>query len=146
MIFDFVKKYVKENDRGDYLCKSCNEGLLIKKFVSEGFYNKDSEEFMTSSIIINQRLEELPKYMKLNRTIKNLEKNLEKIAYIAGLTAYLGNTPVIKLHRKTIIKDTIDLILLHSEYLKNQPIWHDRDMLKAFIFGVLFGLAIGIIL
>jgi len=135
MIFDFVKKYVKENDRGEYLCKSCNEGLLIKKFVSEGFYNKDSQEFMTSSIIINQRLEELPKYMKLNRTIKNLEKNLEKIAYIAGLNSYLGNTPVIKLHRKTIIKDTIDLVLLHSEYLKNQP--KDRIVSAGTKYGIL---------
>lgn len=134
MIFDFVKKYVKENDRGDYLCKSCNEGLQIKKFVSEGFFNKDTQEFMTSSILINQRLEELPKYMKLNRTIKNLEKNLEKIAYIAGLTAYLGNTPVIKLHRKTIIKDTIDLILLHSEYLKSQP--KDRITLAGTKYGI----------
>lgn len=139
MIFDFVKKYVKENDKGEYLCKSCNEGLLIKKFVSEGFYNKDNEEFMTSSIIINQRLDELPKYMKLNRTIKNLEKNLEKIAYIAGLNSYLGNTPVIKLHRKNIIKDTIDLILLHTEYLKNQP--KERIVNAEKNYGIIKGLS-----
>ena len=134
MIFDFVKKYVKENDKGEYLCKSCNEGLSIKKFVSEGYYNKDSEEFMTSSIISNQKLEDLPKYSKLNRTIKNLEKNLEKISYISGLSSYLGNTPVIKLHRKTIIKDTIDLVLLHSEYLKNQP--KDRVVIAGTRFGI----------
>ena len=28
-------------------------------------------------------------------------------------------------------------------YLKNQPIWHDRDMFKAFTVGIVIGLIIG---
>jgi hypothetical protein len=33
-----------------------------------------------------------------------------------------------------------------KEYLKNQPIWHDRDLLKAGLFGAVIGIIIGIML
>jgi hypothetical protein len=28
-------------------------------------------------------------------------------------------------------------------YLKNQPVWHDRDMCKALVLGMAIGLVIG---
>ena len=33
-----------------------------------------------------------------------------------------------------------------KEYLQNQPVWHDRDMFKAFAIGIVVGLIIGAIL
>ena len=33
-----------------------------------------------------------------------------------------------------------------KEYLKNQPVWHDIDMFKAFAFGIFVGLIIGAVL
>lgn len=33
-----------------------------------------------------------------------------------------------------------------QEYLKKQPVWHDRDLYKAFAFGLLFGILIGVAL
>jgi len=33
-----------------------------------------------------------------------------------------------------------------KEYLKNQPIWHDSDLLKAGLFGAVIGIIIGIML
>ena len=121
LVFDFVKKYVKQNDKGDFICKSCNEMLQLKKYVYEGTYNKDTDTFMTTSLAINQKLEELPKYKNLTRAINNLNKTIEKIGYLADLSYYLGNTPTTKLHRKSLIKELIDLIQIHSEYLKTQP-------------------------
>lgn len=121
LVFDYVKKYVKQNDQGDFICKSCGELLELKKYVYEGTYNKETDTFMTTSLAINQKLEELPKYKTLVRTINNLNKNIEKIAYLSDLSYYLGNTPTSKLHRKTLIKDIIDLIQIHTEYLKKQP-------------------------
>ena len=121
LVFDFVKKYVKQNEQGDFICKSCNEMLQLKKYVYEGTYNKETDTFMTTSLAVNQKLEELPKYKTLIRTINNLNKNIEKIAYLADLGYYLGNAPTNKLHRKTLIKDIIDLIQIHSEFLKTQP-------------------------
>jgi hypothetical protein len=121
LIFEFVKKYVKQNEKGDYICKSCNEMLLLKKYVKEGTYIKELDEFMTTSIVVNENLYNIPKYNNLNRTIKNLEKILEKIAYMCDIAYYIGNDTTTKLHRKTVIKDTIDLVLLHTNYLRKQP-------------------------
>lgn len=120
-VFEFVKKYVKENEKGEFVCKSCNEILSITKFVKEGTYNKELDEFMTTSLVVTQKLNEIPKYNNLKRTIKNLESIIEKIAYLSDLGYYIGNDSIIKLHRKTLIKDTIDLILLHTDYLRKQP-------------------------
>jgi hypothetical protein len=33
-----------------------------------------------------------------------------------------------------------------QEYLKKQPVWHDRDMYKALVLGMAIGLVIGAIL
>lgn len=120
-IFDFVKQYVKTNERNEYICKSCSELLDLKKYVYEGTYVAELDTFQTTNLAVNQKLEEMPKYAKYTRTIRNIEKNIEKICYSVNLPYYLGNTPVIKLRRKLLIKDTIDLILVHGEYLKNQP-------------------------
>ena len=117
-IFDFVKKYVRVNDQGDYVCKSCNELLNLKKYVYEGTYVAELDTFLTTNLAVNQNLNEIPKYSTLTRTIRMLEKNIEKICQTINLNYYLGNIPVIKLRRKMLIKDVIDLILLHTKYLK----------------------------
>jgi hypothetical protein len=120
-VVDFAKQYVKINKSGDYICKSCNEILSLKKYIYEGTYVEELDTFMTTNIAVNQRLEEIPKYSKFMRTIRNLEKNIEKIAYSSDLMSYLGTSPTIRLRRKLIIKDVLDMILLHTEYLRKQP-------------------------
>ena len=127
-IFDFVKQYIKQNERGDYICKSCNEIAQVQKYVVEGTYVEELDIFLTTSLAVSQNLEELPKYSKYRRTIRNIEKNIEKIAYSMDILAYLGNTPVIKLRRKMVIKDIIDLILVHTEWLRKQP----KDRIEQF--------------
>jgi hypothetical protein len=32
-----------------------------------------------------------------------------------------------------------------KEYLKSQPIWHDRDMTKALVFGIAIGFVVGVV-
>lgn len=120
-IVDFAKQYVKISKTGEYICKSCNEILSIKKYIYEGTYVEELDTFMTTNIAVNQKLEEIPKYTKFMKTIRNLEKNIEKIAYSTDLNLYLGSTPTIRLRRKLIIKDVLDIILLHTDYLRKQP-------------------------
>jgi len=120
-VFDFVKQYVKQNERGEFICKSCNEIAQVQKYVVEGTYIEELDTFLTTSLAVNQNLEELVKYAKYKRTIRNIEKNIEKFAYSIDMLAYIGNTPIIKLRRKMIIKDIIDLILVHTEWLRKQP-------------------------
>ena len=131
-VVDFAKQYVKINTTGDYVCKSCNEMLYLQKFIYEGTYVEELDTFMTTNIAINQKLEEIPKYSKYMRTIRNLEKNIEKIAYASDLTSYIGTSPTIRLKRKLIIKDVLDLILLHTEYLRKQPKTRIEDVGKKY--------------
>jgi len=120
-VFDFVKQYVKENKSGDYICKSCNEMLYLQKYVYSGSYNESTDEFLTTSLAATEKFEDNPKYSKFLKVIKNIEKNIEKIASNINLAYYIGNDLTTKLRRKVLIKDTIDLLLLHSEWLKSQP-------------------------
>ena len=120
-VVDFAKQYVKVSKNGDYICKSCNEELSIKKFIYEGTYVKELDTFMTTNIAVKQRLEEIPKYSQYLKIIKNLEKNIEKIAYSSDLSSYIGSSPTIRLKRRLVIKDVLDLILLHTDYLRKQP-------------------------
>jgi hypothetical protein len=120
-VFDFVKQYVRENDNSEFICKSCSEVLDLKKYVFEGTYIAELDTFMTTSLAVGQELKRIPKYAKYTRTISNIEKNIEKIAFMVNLNNLIGNVPVIKLRRKMIVKDTIDLILIHTDYLRNQP-------------------------
>lgn len=121
VVFEFVKKYVRENEKGEYICKSCSEILSIQKYVYEGTYIKELDQFMTTSLAVREKLQDIPKYQILKTTIVKLEQIIEKIAYMADISYYLGNDTTTKLHRKLVIKDTIDLILLHTDYLRKQP-------------------------
>jgi len=95
--------------------------LYLQKFVQEGSYDKESDQFLTTSLIVSERFEDNPKYSKYLRVIRNLEKNIEKVAMTINLLSFIGNDASTKLRRKTIVKDIIDLILVHTEWLKTQP-------------------------
>lgn len=125
-IFNFVKQYVTVNDYNEYVCKSCGQGVELQKFVVD-------VDTLTM-VEVNSKLEDIPKYSKFMKSIKNIDKNIEKFSYIVELISYLGNTPVVKLKRRTIIKDTIDLILLHSNWLRTQP--KNRIMLYSKKYGI----------
>jgi hypothetical protein len=133
-VFDFVKQYVRVNELGLYICKSCSETLNLKNYVYEGTYVPELDTFLTTNLAANQKLESIPKYNKYTRTIRNLEKNIEKICGMINLNYYIGNTPVIKLRRRTVIKDVIDLVLIHTKYLKSQP--KDRIIKASENYGI----------
>ena len=120
-MFDFIKQYVRLNDNNDYTCKSCGEYLNIPNDIVTGTFVKEKDEFLTTSIVVNEDLEKIPKYSKFMKVIRNLQKNIEKISFSSNLSFYLGSQETKKVRRKMIIKDTIDLLLIHSQYLKSQP-------------------------
>ena len=117
-VYDFIKRYVRENERGDFICKSCGEYLKLSKYVFEGTYVKELDMFLTTSLAVRQNLEEIPKYIQLSKTIKNIMKNLERVAVVLNITNLLGTLPDIRLRRKLIIKNVLDSIILHSEFIK----------------------------
>jgi len=120
-VFNFVKQYIKVNKLDKYICKSCNEIVPIQKYVFEGTYVEELDIFLTTSMAVNQNLEEISKYSKYTKIIKNIDKNIEKMSSVINVPNFIGNTSVIKLKRRMIIKDVIDLLLVHNDWLKNQP-------------------------
>ena len=132
LVFDFTQQYVKINNNNEYMCKSCNEMLNLQKYVQEGTYVQELDQFLTTSLIVTEKFEDNPKYSKLLRVIRNLEKNIEKIAVTINLLSYIGNEPTTRIKRKTIIKDIIDLVLVHTEWLKTQPKTRIEDFNKKY--------------
>jgi hypothetical protein len=113
-IFNFAKQYLRINNEGLYICKSCNELLKIDKYVVTGTYVEELDVFLTTNIGVNKNLEETLEYSKFTRTIKNIDKIIEKIALFTSNIIYIGNYPIIKLRRRMMIKDILDFILIHS--------------------------------
>jgi hypothetical protein len=132
IIFNFVKQYVKINEVNEYACKSCNELLYLQKYVVEGTYVEELDEFLTTSLVVTERFEDNPIYSKYIKVIKNIEKNIEKIAHSIDLIYYVGNQQNTRLHRKTLIKDIIDIILLHTEWGKKQPETRRSEYVKKY--------------
>jgi hypothetical protein len=130
MVFDFVKKYAIFSSKGEYLCKSCNEGLNLYKYVRESTYIND--EMVSTSIVANVKFIDDPLYSKYIRTINNIEKMIEKIASLVNLSMYIGNIDTVRFLRKQMIKNTIDLILLHTEWLKKQPNTRNEEYNKKY--------------
>ena len=131
-IYNFAKQYLKSNNQGMNVCKSCNELLDITKFIYSGTYIEELNTFITTSIIINQNLENISKYSIYTRTIKNIERIIERISQIMNNTVYLGNDIIIKSRRKMLIKDIIDIILIHTNWLKN----HQKNISYYKNFGI----------
>ena len=69
-VFNFVKKYVRENENGDYICKSCSEVLNLKKYVFEGTYVPELDTFLTTSLAVSQ---DLKKFQSMLNIIELLE-------------------------------------------------------------------------
>ena len=133
-MFNFIKQYVRLNEKNDYTCKSCGEYLNIPNNIVTGTFVKEKDEFLTTNIIVNVDLERIPKYSKFRKTIRNIQKNIEKFAYSTNLTFYIGSLDTKKMRRKMVIKDTVDLLLLNNQYLKSQP--KDRISTYAKKYGI----------
>jgi hypothetical protein len=131
-IFDFVNQYLKIDDRNEYICKSCGEGLAINKYVGDVIYNKESEIATTVSFRVTIELDKVAKYSKYVKIIKILDKMITRISSILSLSIYLGNTITTIFLRKSIIKDVLDLILVHTEWLKKQPKTRIEDYTKEY--------------
>ena len=112
-LFNFIKKYVIENEDREYICKSCYQFVDVKKFMYDTFAGNLTN--VALSVPLEANLENIPEYEKYSKAIKNMDKNVEKLAYVVGIQYYLGNNPTNKYRRQDIVKYTIDLILLQNQ-------------------------------
>ena len=134
-LYEFIKKYKIENKEGEFICKSCSQLLDIKKFIAETYQGGVFTLNLSSS---SQKLEELSKYEKFGKSIKNIDKIIDRIGYVMNLNMYVGNMPMARLKRQEITKTTIDLIetsnnLIRSENTSNRKLKKEND---AKIYGI----------
>ena len=100
-----------------------------------GTFVKEKDMFLTTNIVVWQDLEKIPKYEKYKKVIQNIRKNLEKFVFSTNLSYYVGNDQIKNMRKKMIVKDVIELLLLHNDYLKNEP--KDRIQSYAKKYGIL---------
>lgn len=118
-LYEFIRKYKKVSMDGEFICKSCSQLLDVKKFIADTFQGGVFTLNLSSS---TQPLEELSKYEKFNKSIKNIDKIIERVAYVMNMNTYVGNQPIIRLKRQELTKTTIDLIETTNELIRsNDP-------------------------
>jgi hypothetical protein len=117
-LYAFVQAYVIENADSDFICKSCGFNLNIKKYIQDGKFDDSSQRFIVYGMPLDSPLEDIPEYEKFKGSIRSIDKFIEKIALIANVPYFLGNSSTTKSRRKLIIKDTIDVVINNNIILK----------------------------
>jgi hypothetical protein len=63
-------------------------------------------------------IEDLPEYEKYKTSIRNIDKIVERFASIINVQGLIGNIMTVRSRRKNIVKDTMDLLLNHTNFLR----------------------------
>ncbi len=116
-LYEFIQTYVTENNSLDFICKSCGSLIDVKKFVTDGTFNDDGD-FVTFSMPMDIPLENLPEYEKYKISIRNIDKLIEKIAFISNIPAYIGDSFNARSKRKTITQNLIDIVNENNYFLR----------------------------
>uniref|UniRef100_A0A6C0H000 Uncharacterized protein n=1 Tax=viral metagenome TaxID=1070528 RepID=A0A6C0H000_9ZZZZ len=125
-LYEFIKKYKKDNVEGEFICKSCSQLLDIKKFIADTFQGGIFTLNLSTS---TKPLEELSKYEKFNKAIKNIDKIIERVAYVMNNNIYVGNQPIVRLKRQELTKTIIDLIETTNESIRsNDPLIRKKNL------------------
>ena len=122
---DFINKYVLINKDQDFVCKSCYQMVDINKYTSDIYPGSDT---IILSYGLDTDLETISEYVKYSRSIKNIDKYIENIAYTSNITYYVGASQQPKFRRQDVIKTVIDLIDIQYKtlYSKDTNIRKER--------------------
>jgi len=115
LLYKFVKKYVMTNLEDEYICKSCKQYLDVKNYLVNDYDGTTGIDLVVNN---KKKLSDIKEYEKYSIVIKNLDKLIERIGRINNLNIYTGNEQIVKVRREDIIKNVIDLLILHEKTLK----------------------------
>jgi hypothetical protein len=118
LIYEYIQQFVTVNKKQDYICKSCKCELPIKKSIQDGYFDSKIQKFVTYSINMNVNIEQLSEYEQYKIAIRNIDKIIERIAIIIDLIQFSGTIYSARNKRKSMVKDTIELLIYNNEYLK----------------------------
>jgi hypothetical protein len=118
-IYNFISKYVNETHDKRYTCKSCGFELGISRYLTDGSFDNETGRYISFGMQMEFALEDIPEYTKYNRSIKIIDKLIEKIGSIMNMTHIMGTHPNARWKRKSIVKNTIDLLELNNKRLEH---------------------------
>jgi hypothetical protein len=118
LVYEFIQQYVEISASLENICKSCRSAINIKKYIMDGSFDDSTQTFVTFSIHMDINIEDLPEYEKFKTSIRNIDKIIERFASIINIQGLIGNTGSIRTRRKGLVKDTMDLLLNHNNFLK----------------------------
>ncbi len=130
LVYEFIQQYVDVSPDQDYICKSCKSSINIKKYIQDGQFDNQTQNFVSFSIQMDVNIEDLPEYEKYKTSIRNIEKIIERLASIFNIQALKGSMYMIRSKRRTIVKDTIDLSTIHNAYLRKNYLSKRENLIK----------------
>ena len=127
LIYEFIQQYVDISPTQDFICKSCKSSINIKRYILDGQFDNNTQSFVTFSVQIDVPLEEMPEYEKYKTSIRSLDKIIDRICSIINFQGLMGSNYTARSKRKNVIKDTLDIVLTHNNYLKISSYLTNRD-------------------
>jgi hypothetical protein len=118
-VYEFIQQYVDVTIENNYICKSCKAPIDIKKFIIDGYYDNKEQMYKTFSMEMNINIENLAEYEKYRTSIQNMLKIVEKLSSIFNVQGLNGSNHINNKKRRLFVKDSIDLVLTHNKYLKD---------------------------
>lgn len=134
LLYDFIQQYVSLTTDSEYVCKSCGIILDIKNYVPDGVYDDAEGRFKLFSISVNVPMNDIPEYDVVIKSVKTMDKILEKICSIANIPYYVGSQSSIKWRRQNLDKTIIDMMIVHNRVMK--PIYKERNEKAPKLYGV----------
>lgn len=116
-LFEFIQQYIEQNYDDDFICKSCGTLVNLKNYVQDGTYDSEGR-FVTFSSTLDIPLEDIREYEKYKPSIRNIEKIVERLASITNVNTLVGLSSAVKHRIRSVVKDTIDMLLIHNSNLK----------------------------
>jgi len=127
LIYEFIQQYVDISPTQDFICKSCKSSINIKRYILDGQFDNNTQSFITFSVQLDLPLEDLPEFEKYKTSIRSLDKIIDRISSIINIQGIIGSSYTARTKRKNIIKDTLDILLAHNNYLKKSSYLSNRD-------------------
>jgi hypothetical protein len=128
LVYEFIQQYVIMNPTMDFICKSCKSSINIKKYILDGKFDTNTQSYITFSIQLdNVLLEDIDEYEKYKTSIRSLDKIIDRISSIINMQGLSGSSYQTKIKRKNIIKDVLDIVLIHNNYLKKSYYQNNRN-------------------
>lgn len=118
MLYNFITQYVIKNYENDYICRSCSTLVDLRDYVTDGSFDSDGR-FVSYSVPFDVPIEDIPEYAKYKVSIRNIEKITEKLGAISNINTLTGTSRATKSRIRQIVKDVLELVLIHNPALKN---------------------------